>query len=275
MTVVNGIETEQIPVSDRGLQYGDGLFETIAINGGQPCLLDQHLARLQLGCERLKIPQPDMQKLAADCRERSRNTTAMLLKIILTRGSGGRGYRLPEKTETRCIISLHPWHALPEHVYQQGASLRYCTIRLADQPALAGIKHLNRLEQVLARSEWQDPAIYEGIMLNQHNELVECVSSNLFMVDQSGALLTPMLDQQGVAGIMRKQIIRLAKTMNIPVKITNIRAGQIKQASEVFISNSLIGMLPVCAIENTRYQPGPITSRLRQALPQDMLPGDS
>ena len=271
MTRVNDSETDLIPVSDRGLQYGDGLFETIAINAGQPCLLHQHLARLQQGCERLKLPEPDMKKLAADCRELSKNTTDKVLKIVLTRGSGGRGYRIPETTETRCIISLHPWQALPQQQYEQGVTLRYCTIRLADQPALAGVKHLNRLEQVLARSEWHDPVIYEGIMLNQHDEVIECVSSNLFMVDQEAGLITPSLNNQGVAGVMREQIISLAKSLAIPVNITHISRKQLQQAAEVFISNSLIGILPVCKIETTNYQPGPITRQLRHALPENVL----
>lgn len=272
MTCVNDVETDLLPVSDRGLQYGDGLFETIAINAGQPCLLDQHLARLQQGCERLKLPEPDIKKLAKDCRELSKNTTGKVVKIILTRGSGGRGYRIPETTETRCIISLHHWQVLPQQFYEQGISLRYCNIRLADQPALAGIKHLNRLEQVLARSEWHDPAIYEGILLNQHGEVVECVSSNLFMVDQSGGLITPALDHQGVAGIMREQIMNLAESLAIAVNIAPVSPEQLQQASEVFISNSLIGILPVCRIETANYQPGPITRQLRRALPENVLP---
>jgi len=272
MTRVNTIDTDMVPVSDRGLQYGDGLFETIAIHAGQLCLLDQHLARLQLGCDRLKLPEPDISKLAEDCRELSKNTTGKLLKIVLTRGSGGRGYRIPEQTETRCIISLHNWQALPQQWYEQGVNLRYCAIRLAEQPALAGIKHLNRLEQVLARSEWQDPDIYEGIMFNQHDEVIECISSNLFIVGQSGGLQTPALDHQGVEGIMREQIIRLAEALAIPVNITHINREQLQQASEVFISNSLIGILPVCKIETTNYQPGPISDQLRRALPDNALP---
>jgi len=271
MIRVNEQETDLIPVSDRGLQYGDGLFETIAINAGQPILLDQHLARLQRGCERLNMPEPDTRKLAADCHELSKNATGKLLKIILTRGSGGRGYRIPENTETRCIISLHNWQALPEQWYEKGVTLRYCTIRLADQPALAGIKHLNRLEQVLARSEWHDPAIYEGIMLNQQDEVIECVSSNLFMVDQSGVLITSALDHQGVAGIMREQIINLAESLHIQVNITHFGQNDLHQASEAFISNSLIGILPVCKIEKTSYSPGQITRQLRHALPENIL----
>ncbi|HED16642.1 MAG TPA: aminodeoxychorismate lyase [Gammaproteobacteria bacterium] len=273
MTRINGVETEQIPVSDRGLQYGDGLFETIAINDGQPCLLDQHLARLQRGCEQLNLPRPDIKQLAADCIELSKNTTGKLLKVILTRGTGGRGYRLPDTTDTRCILSLHNWQALPEQNYQQGVTLRYCTIRLADQPALAGIKHLNRLEQVLARSEWHDPAIFEGIMLNQQGEVIECISSNLFMIDQSGVLITPALDHQGVAGVMREQVINLAEFLNIQLYITQITSDDLQRASEVFISNSLIGILPVCKIETTHYQPGPVTSQLRNILPEMVLSG--
>jgi len=272
MTRVNDSESDQIPVSDRGLQYGDGLFETVAINAGQPCLLDSHLARLQLGCERLKMPIPDITKLADSCRELSKKTTGKVLKIVLTRGSGGRGYRIPEATETRCIISLHDWQDLPESLYEQGVTLRYCTIRLADQPALAGIKHLNRLEQVLARSEWQDPAIYEGILLNQQSEVIECVASNLFIVDRSGVLKTPILDHQGVAGIMRELIIKLAESLDINISIMNISQEDIQQASEVFISNSLIGILPVCKIANTHYQQGSMYRQLRHALPADVLP---
>ncbi len=272
MTRVNGEETEQIPVTDRGLQYGDGLFETIAIHEGHPCLLDAHLDRLQKGCERLQIPVPDMQQLARDCRDLARGAQETVLKIVLTRGSGGRGYRLPEQSVTRCILSLHAWQPLPAQFYEQGVQLRYCDLRLADQPRLAGIKHLNRLEQVLARLEWSSDDIYEGILLNRHDNIVECVSSNLFMVDRSGVLQTPALDKQGVEGVMRAQILSLARDLDRAVIVTRIDPEQLQQASEVFISNSLIGILPVCAIGKHKYRPGAITAGLRQALPERILP---
>ncbi len=126
---------------------------------------------------------------------------------------------------------------------------------------------------MLARSEWHDPAVYEGIMLNQQDRVIECISSNLFMVDQSGGLITPALDHQGVAGIMREQVISLAEALNIQLNITHISPDDLQQASEVFISNSLIGILPVCKIETTSYQQGPISRQIRHALPESVLPG--
>ena len=180
--LINGVYSHQVDQTDRGFQYGDGLFETIAIVNGQAVFLERHLERLQKDCHRLKIPYPGNELLSSEVEKLSRNVGKSVLKIILTRGVGGRGYRQPEPINTTRVISLHPYPDYPESYKNQGIHAQFCVTRLGLSPALAGIKHLNRLEQVLARSEWSDPATQEGIMLDFNDHVIEGTITNLFML---------------------------------------------------------------------------------------------
>jgi 4-amino-4-deoxychorismate lyase len=160
MILINGESRGQLDISDRGFQYGDGLFETIALIDRHPVFLDRHLQRLQAGCQRLCIPFPDPDLLSLEISQLSRrwanetHSTRAVLKIIITRGSGGRGYRQPDNRQATRIISLHPYPDYPKAYTGQGINARFCTTRLGLNTTLAGLKPLNRLEQGMARSEW-------------------------------------------------------------------------------------------------------------------------
>jgi 4-amino-4-deoxychorismate lyase len=262
--LINGSEAGIIAPDDRGLAYGDGLFETIAVRDGSYRFFDAHLERLAAGCARLLLPYPgdaqlrdDLQQLG-DCRDGT-------LKIMLTRGPGPRGYGLPAAGATRVtrVIGLLPGDVSP--AISGPVRVRYCTTMLGRNPALAGIKTLNRLEQILARAEWDDPGIREGLMLTDRGDVVCGTMTNLFVV-QNGQLVTPEITECGVLGVMRAQVIRLAVASNIQVKETRVSKTDIAVAEDLFLTNSHLGMLPVDELDGQMYARSEVTQRLMQAL---------
>lgn len=261
--LVNGQPGNQIDAADRGLHYGDGLFETIAVRNGKTQLWSAHMARLAEGCSRLGIAQPDLSQLAVEAAQLCTDIEKGVLKIIITRGSGGRGYRVPEVTRPTRLLQLHPWPAMADDATP--FNLRRCHTVLGCNPTLAGIKHLNRLEQVLARNEWNDESIQEGVMTDIHGNVIEGISSNLFAV-RHGKLLTPEVKRCGVAGVMRGKVLALAEELGIASEITTIHCDEMAQMDEVFMSNSILGIRPVVSFEQTHYGDNPVSKKLMQAL---------
>ncbi len=261
--LVNGQPGNQIDATDRGLHYGDGLFETIAVHNGKTQLWSAHMARLAEGCSRLGIAQPDLSLLAEEAAQLCADADKAVLKIIITRGSGGRGYRVPEVSQPTRMLQLHSWPALADDVTP--FTLRRCRTTLGCNPALAGIKHLNRLEQVLARQEWNDESIQEGVMTDSYGNVIEGISSNLFAA-RNGKLLTPEVKCCGVAGLMREKVLALAAELGIASEITTIHCDEMLQMDEVFMTNSILGIRPVARFEQTSYGENPVTKKLMQAL---------
>ncbi len=258
MNLVNGKQHHSVSISDRGLQYGDGLFETIEINKGHPVFFEHHLNRLNIGCKRLKIPFPDPTLLTNETRFITKESATAILKIIITRGAGGRGYLQPTKIEPTRILSLHPFPDYPDNYKQQGINVCFCQHRLGINPELAGIKHLNRLEQVLARSEWHDNNIQEGLMLDINNHVIEGTMTNLFLV-KNKVLYTSALNVCGVSGIIRQIIIELAARQGINFIETMLSKEDIQTADELFVTNSIIGIWPIKTLENYTYSIGPFS----------------
>lgn len=273
---INGHPTEQLSVLDRGFQYGDGLFETLRIRNGQAQHWQRHMARLTNGCQRLDIAMPDVECMRREAESLCRTfldengDTQGVLKITITRGSGGRGYAVTDVHEPTRVLAVSSAPAPSAHHVTQGIKLRLCNMRLGDNPALAGIKHLNRLEQVLARAEWDDPDIAEGLLLDNNNNVVEGTMSNLFCVQthegKQPMLLTPALTRCGVRGVTRDRILEAASQLDIHYQEIDMQLGDLQQASEVFISNSLIGIWPVRQFQNQMYEVGPMTRKLSHTL---------
>lgn len=258
---VDGQPADALSLKDRGLAYGDGLFETIAVRGGQALLLDRHLARLVDGCSRLAIAA-DHELIRSELRAYARALDEGVLKLIITRGDSLRGYAPDPLAQARRILQGNPAAAYPAVHGEQGVRLFPCATRLSRQPLLAGLKHLNRLEQVIARAEWQDTEHAEGLMLDQAGRVIEGVFSNLFLV-RDGVLITADLKRCGVAGVMRAELLFQAESLGIPTQITDISLDQLQWADEVFVCNSVYGVWPVRAYAALSWSVGPLTRKLQ------------
>jgi 4-amino-4-deoxychorismate lyase len=263
--LINGATEDRVSSLDRGLLYGDGLFETIAVSNGEPVYWSRHMARLQAGCERLGIPWVDADRLADEARGLLQGVDRCVLKIVVTRGTGGRGYRPPPEPQPTRIIQRHPWPDFPARCGEQGVTVRLCEQRLGYNPLLAGIKHLNRLDQVMARQEWTDPDIMEGLMADTNGNLIEGTMSNLFVV-QDQVLITPELGRCGVAGIMRAAVMELAGELPLQVALRDFGMTALLQADEVFLTNSVIGIWPVVRLGEHSWPKGKATQQLQQRL---------
>jgi len=267
MYLLNGETKHCIEFSDRGFQYGDGLFETIEVLNGIPVFLNQHLQRLSKGCEKLLIPIPDIEIFRKEAFQLAQSSASKqaVLKLIVTRGSGGRGYRQPEIIHPTRLFSLHPFPDYPESYKRQGINIRFCNTRLGINPALSGIKHMNRLEQVVARSEWNSSEIQEGLMLDINGNIIEGTMSNIFLVKEN-VLYTPTIEQCGVEGIVRNIVISEAQKNQVYVVEKTLSKEDIKSADELFVTNSIIGIWPVKQLKEQRYAIGPLTQHLQKLL---------
>ncbi len=263
--LVNGKSTTPIPALDRGLQYGDGLFETLAVIEGSPCLWPRHMERLRQGCERLAIPLPDTALLLKEVRQESTGHPKAVVKIIITRGEGGRGYRPDNLTRPTRLIHTSPWPDYPMDMQTRGVAVRLCSTRLGCNPALARIKHLNRLEQVLAQQEWSDPEVAEGLMLDTRGRVIEGTMSNLF-VWRNGELKTADLTHCGVAGVMRGLVVDTACSLDIPVVSCELSLANLQEADALFLTNSLIGICPVRELDGKGFDVTSIPSKLSQTV---------
>ncbi|NQD93297.1 aminodeoxychorismate lyase [Pseudomonas sp. CrR25] len=265
---VDGRPADSLPLTDRGLAYGDGLFETIAVNGGRPILLERHLARLADGCARLFMPL-DLALVRSELLAFSQQLGTGVAKLIVTRGDGLRGYAPSPQAMPRRILLAGPRPSYPPENAELGVRLFPCTTRLAEQPLLAGLKHLNRLEQVLARNEWHDAEHAEGLMLDAAGRVIEGVYSNLFLVTDD-VLHTPELSRCGVAGVMRAELLAQAASIGVRCVVRDIGRSELLAANEVFVCNSLYGVWPVRELQGHVWPVGALSRKL-QAIARDLL----
>ncbi|HEY3643992.1 MAG TPA: aminodeoxychorismate lyase [Gammaproteobacteria bacterium] len=257
---IDGQAAEALPLTDRGLHYGDGLFETLAVRAGHIRRLDMHLERLDAGCERLGILKPDGRQLRRELDAACQGQSQAVLKLMLTRGSGGRGYRPPVEPQVTRILFRYPWPDYPRDWSEQGIELRICRTRLGLNPALAGLKHLNRLEQVMARAELSDGR-QEGLMLDADGSVIEGTMTNLFASPAEGRLVTPDLALTGVAGVTRRHILERAREEGLRVEVRSLTLDELLESREIFVCNSIAGVWPVQRIEAHSYPVGPLTRR--------------
>lgn len=253
---------------DRARAYGDGLFETIAIRRGRPRFWHAHLERLQTGCERLGLPCPNVSELeralAAALQNSTADTEFATCRLVVAAADSKRGYRRADGAPAKVELTVYPATQLPRDCYAKGVAVRSCNLRLATQPALAGIKSLNRLEQVLARAEWRDPDVFEGLLCDTDGRLICGTMSNVF-VALGSALITPAITRCGVAGVMRAEILRMLDSAGIQCTVRDVDFGELARASECFLTNSQFGVVPVRRIDAADRAVGPL-SRQVQAL---------
>lgn len=267
----NGQRVSTIPIDDRSAQYGDGLFETIAIRDSTPRFWSLHMQRLSVGCERLGIKAPRSATLRswldAAIEASDIDTNFALAKIIVSAGAGPRGYRRDADMQPAVRIGVFDASGLPRDAYRDGVGIRVCRTRLAIQPQLAGIKSLARLEQVLARAEWDQSGIVEGLMLDTGDRLICGTMSNVF-VASGNTVLTPAITRCGVSGVMRRHILTLLESTDIDVVVRDLNIAELNAATEVFLTNSQYGVLPVSRCGAERWAIGSQT-RLIQSLAAD------
>jgi 4-amino-4-deoxychorismate lyase len=263
---VNGAALTEVSALDRGLHYGDGLFETIACTSGHARLLDLHLARLREGAQRLRIAVPDLKELAGEITTLGAPAPRAVIKLLLTRGSAlARGYAVTGAETASRVLLRYPWPAEDPQLGAAGVRVRTASTCLGENPALAGLKHCNRLEQVLARGEWQDPGIADSLMYTSGGTLVSGTMTNVFMV-RNGKLQTPRLDRCGVAGVMRHAVLQVAAATGVAAQECTLGASDLENAEEIFLTNALIGIHPVREVDGTPRSPGPVTRALQEGL---------
>ena len=264
--LVNGQPCETVSIKDRGLLYGDGVFETILCDQGRPLLLAGHTQRLENGCKRLGLSAQELPSVLSDIRQVAGDDDC-IVKVIVTRGLRARGYSYDksDNTTTR-IVYREEKTSFPAEFYKSGIALTQCQHALTSNPSLAGIKHLNRLDQVMARSEW-DHEFQEGVMLNPKGYVLEGTMSNIF-IEKNACWLTPKLDQAGVAGVMRQWIMRNAYQADMECVEEDITLEDMKQAQAMFICNSVIGIWPVNLFLGQTYVISEATQKIMQHLNQ-------
>lgn len=263
---MNGEPAAAICVADRGLQFGDGVFRTLRVRAGHPLNWERHFRRLAGDCAALALPVPGEALLRAEMARVAPGDATV--KITLTRGESGRGYSLPTDLAATRIVAAFPPPAYPPEFARDGIRVRHCALRLAEQPRLAGVKSLNRLENVLARAEWSDPEIREGLLCDAHGRLVEATMSNVFVV-RDGGIATPDLSRCGVAGAQRERVLDFARGAGRACDVRDIALEELARADEVFLTNSLIGIWPVAHLEDRLWIPGLVTRQLQALVEAD------
>ncbi|MDO8862326.1 aminodeoxychorismate lyase [Haliea sp. E1-2-M8] len=273
---IDGVSTDALPLPDRAFAYGDGLFETLLLRGEQPLLLEYHLQRLQAGLQRLRFPdcldsvRDYLAQAAAAPGATAPGATApgatpfRVLRLAVSRGAGPRGYAPPADCQPRVIISVSTLLDDPAQL-PAPARLGETAVRWGRQPLLAGLKHLNRLEQVLAAADCDPRRCDEVLMLDQSGAPLSVSAGNLFLV-AGKRLLTPVLNEAGIAGTRRRLILeRLAAACGLPVTESRLELSQLLGADELFYCNTVVGLRPVAAFRDRRWSRHPVTRSLHAA----------
>ncbi|MFA5242759.1 MAG: aminodeoxychorismate lyase [Sulfuricella sp.] len=262
MTLIDGIPSHAVSTNDRGLLYGDGVFRTLKRAAGVTHCWTRQYAKLAADCAALNLRCPDAALLAAELAQLPADCVA---KIIVTRGPGTRGYAVAADAMPTRIVTASALPDYPESHYTSGVKVCLCSLRLASQPRLAGIKHLNRLENVLARMEWTDAAIAEGLLLDEAGNVIEGTMSNLFAL-RDGVLHTPDLSRCGVAGVQRERILAFAAELGLKTRVAPLALDELLAADEVMLCNSVIGLWPVREFNGRVWNGGAVGARLRALL---------
>lgn len=271
--LVNGLPGNTISIRDRGLLYGDGVFRTLRAVSGKALHWSLHYLKLQHDCARLDMPCPDEALLLSELNQVLAQHPDGVVKLIVTRGEGARGYAPATDAAPTRIWDFSPLPDYPKEWATQGIKAHVCQIRLPAQPRLACVKHLNRLENVLAAAElrdaqMQDGDIAEGLLLDAEGHVIEGTRSNLFAVSQ-GHLVTPDLSRCGVAGIQRGRVMAWALQHGMALQVRDVGLDEALHADELFVVNSVIGLWPIRALGQRRWSHFPVAERIRTAQEQE------
>lgn len=268
MILVNGAAISHVAATDRGLAYGDGVFRTFPVKNGQARHWHLQFRKLESDCTALVLPCPAAQVLAEEVVRVAGARAQCVVKVIITRGSGERGYTPPQDPAPTRIVMAGPHPRYPREFSRDGVRVRVCFTRVAVQPRLAGVKHLNRLENVMARSEWSDPAVAEGLMLDMEGNVIGGTMTNVFVVDDRG-FVTPDLSRCGVAGVTRGRLLAAAARDGVGCRVESLTLEHVLQARELILVNSVIGAWPVRDIEGRAMRPGAGMARVQAWLDEN------
>ncbi|WP_035385071.1 aminodeoxychorismate lyase [Ferrimonas futtsuensis] len=263
---IDGVPTQSLGVSDRGLNLADGHFTTMLVREGEVALWSLHRQRLSQACSRLLMAQPDWDQVEATLKQATSGQQGLMVaKLLFTRGEQGRGYAASLHQPPRIILTLHPY---PVHYLQwqtQGIRVGLADLVLGNQPALAGLKTLGRTEQVLHRAEVDACSADELVALDPQGRILETSAANLFLC-QGRVLMTPSLHRGGVAGVMRQQILRLAPELGWRIEVRDLSRPDLLQAEAAFISNSLMGLVPITELAGRELTESAALRSLQEAL---------
>lgn len=263
--LINGRNDIAISPMDRGFAYGDGVFRTLRVRQGVADCWGLHYKKLVEDCNVLGIVCPSADLLLADIERLFAPEQDAIAKIIISRGEGERGYAVPVLVQPTRVVIKAPSPHYPETSFSEGVRLHLCSLRLSYQPQFASIKHLNRLENVMARMEWTDSTISDGLLLDEQDRVIECTMSNVF-ARFGKALLTPNLSLCGVAGITRSRILEAAPQLGLSVKVADLPLGKLMQADEIITCNSLYVAWQVIALNRQNWKSQGLAVQLRQIL---------
>ncbi len=266
--LINKQVGQTISIRDRGLLYGDGVFRTMRAQAGMALHQHLHLQKIQQDCAKLGIHCPALSHLEHELAGLLLQHPDAVIKLIITRGIAQRGYAPQPDAQPTHLWDVSELPVYPRQNYTLGIVLRVCELRLSQQPRLAGIKHLNRLENVLASAENVAANFAEGLLLDAQDNVIEGIRSNVFMVSH-GVLITPDLSQSGVAGVQRERVIAYAVQQAIPLQIRAISSAELLAADEVFLVNSMMGLWSVRACENRQWHDFAMAKKLAGLFEQE------
>ena len=251
--IVNGRQQQHITIADRAFQYGDGCFTTMAYRNGHLEFFDAHIERLKFACKTLHIDFDKWSELESCIVDPLQSNTEYVVKVMITRGEGGRGYS-PEGALNPNFIISH--HSIPSHytLWQtKGITLTISPITLANQPLLAGIKHLNRLEQVLVKHALAQTKYDDAVVCDTQQQIIETSVANLFWY-KDNVWFTADLSGSGVEGVMRNQILAIMQQNGMQCQVVKQDVSILFSAQELFVCNSLMFVVPVLSLFNPNNQ---------------------
>lgn len=279
VSLINGKFLKTVSVLDRGLSYGDGLFETMSwrhlreLDSFGVEFWNRHLKRLSASSLKMKIKMPS-KEILNNYKDKIIKKSINLgfnegvLKIIITRGVGGRGYKYEKDIEPTIIFLSFPKVRIDESFFKKGVNLKFCKSPIFVNHQLSGIKHLNRIDSVMARSEWQNKEFFDGVLLDDSKNIIDGTMTNIFF-SKNNILYTPDLKKSGINGIMRQVVIEKSKIFFNSVHEIQINKKNLKLYDEMFITNSIIKILPVKKLEKKEFSISQSTRNLINHFSED------
>ena len=259
--LINGNPSESINPFDRGLSFGDGVFRTFLVKSRCPINWDMHYEKIKVDAKILKIKVPEKKDLLCDIKKLFNEDKTYVCKIIITRGISDQGYQFNKNIKSTRIILRINYKKINRAFFLNGVRLMVCKTRTTHSDIYGGVKHLNRIENVVAKAEL-DPSVFDGVMLDRNGYINECVSSNIF-ARYGNVIISPKQNNAGVSGVCKQIIFKNIKSIGLKFKSQNIKLDKLKKADEVIITNSVFGALYVNQIEDKKWKDGAFTSLIR------------